>query len=405
MAQSFGARLRQQRERQQIALTSIAEQTKISLSLLEELECDNLSHWPAGIFRRSFIRAYAQSIRLEPDAVVREFLEIYPDPAEGSAAALPGVDRQSAGQRPPTRLECLVAATIRYLPRLRPSAVQEPSVQLSQEEAVQAALRAQEEAVHRAQEQAVKRARAQAVQRAQEQALALQRAQEEARQRAQEEARQRAQEEALQRDQEEALQRAREEPLLGVQEAFVQHLQESGPAGGPVAELAAVDPGPARTTVLPDVELSAIAHLCTELAVVLEIRDVEPLLERAGRILDAVGLVVWVWDPQATALKPALAYGYPDEVVARLPRVRRDTDNATAESFRSGQTRIVNGSDLASGAVVVPLLTPTGCGGVLAVELRQGGEQRESVRALATIFAAQLATFVGAVPLAHAANA
>jgi hypothetical protein len=42
---------------------------------------------------------------------------------------------------------------------------------------------------------------------------------------------------------------------------------------------------------------------------------------------------------------------------------------------------------------------------VLAVELRQGGEQRESVRALATILAAQLATFVGSVPLAQAANA
>jgi hypothetical protein len=171
------------------------------------------------------------------------------------------------------------------------------------------------------------------------------------------------------------------------------------------AEVKTADPEPARATVQPEIELSAIAHLCTELARVMEIREVEPLLERAGRILDAVGLVVWVWDPQATALKPALAYGYPEDVLARLPRVRRETDNATAESFRSGQTRIVNGSDLASGAVVVPLLTPTGCGGVLAVELRQGGEQKESVRALATIFAAQLATFVGSVPLAQAANA
>ncbi len=56
MPESFGARLRQRRERQQIALTSIAEQTKISLSLLEALERDDVSHWPAGIFRRAFIR-------------------------------------------------------------------------------------------------------------------------------------------------------------------------------------------------------------------------------------------------------------------------------------------------------------------------------------------------------------
>jgi hypothetical protein len=163
-------------------------------------------------------------------------------------------------------------------------------------------------------------------------------------------------------------------------------------------------PEPATAPDQPEIPLSAIAHLCTELARVLEIREVAPLLERAGRILDAVGLIVWIWDPQTTALEPALAYGYPDDVLARLPRVRRDTDNATAESFRSGETRIVNGSDLESGAVVVPLLTPAGCGGVRAVELRQGGEQRESVRALATIFAAQLAAFVGSAPLAQAAN-
>ncbi|PYR57439.1 MAG: hypothetical protein DMF91_19450, partial [Acidobacteria bacterium] len=39
-----------------------------------------MSHWPAGIFRRAFIRAYAQAIGLDPAVVVGEFLEIYPDP-------------------------------------------------------------------------------------------------------------------------------------------------------------------------------------------------------------------------------------------------------------------------------------------------------------------------------------
>src|SRR5438105_3028400 len=82
MPESFGARLRQQREQQQIALTFIAEQTKISLSLLEGLERDDVSHWPGGIFRRAFIRAYAHAIGLEPDSIVREFLELYPDPIE-----------------------------------------------------------------------------------------------------------------------------------------------------------------------------------------------------------------------------------------------------------------------------------------------------------------------------------
>ena len=155
----------------------------------------------------------------------------------------------------------------------------------------------------------------------------------------------------------------------------------------------------------PEIDLSGIAHLCTELGRVMEIGEVAPLLERAARILNAVGLVVWVWDQQATSLKPALACGYSDELLARLPRVRRDTDNATAAAFRSAHTRIVNGHDLVSGAVVVPLMTPEGCVGVLAVELRHGGEQRESVRALATILAAHLAMLIGTPRLANAVNA
>ena len=48
------------------------------------------------------------------------------------------------------------------------------------------------------------------------------------------------------------------------------------------------------------------------------------------------------------------------------------------------------------------LLTPTGCAGVLALELRHGGERLECVRAAATILAAQLATLVSAPVLAEA---
>src|SRR5580765_4867234 len=80
MSETFGARLRKRREEQAIALVTIAEQTKIKLSLLEALERDEVTYWPSGIFRRAFIRAYAQAISLNPDVVVREFLDLYPDP-------------------------------------------------------------------------------------------------------------------------------------------------------------------------------------------------------------------------------------------------------------------------------------------------------------------------------------
>ncbi len=71
-----------ERERRKITLASISQTTKIPIALLEGLEHDDLSRWPAGIFRRSFIRAYASSVGLDAEATALEFLERYPDPAE-----------------------------------------------------------------------------------------------------------------------------------------------------------------------------------------------------------------------------------------------------------------------------------------------------------------------------------
>ena len=82
---SWCARLRRERERRQIALSSISANTKISASLFAALERGDVSRWPSGIFRRSFIRAYAGAIGLDPDTVAREFLEQYPDPLDPPA--------------------------------------------------------------------------------------------------------------------------------------------------------------------------------------------------------------------------------------------------------------------------------------------------------------------------------
>ena len=105
--ESLGGRLRYERERRQINLRSIAETTKISVPLLEGLERDDVSRWPSGIFRKSFIRVYAQAIGLDPDPVVREFVERYPDPHDAEIAAPPparsksdSADAASAMSRP-----------------------------------------------------------------------------------------------------------------------------------------------------------------------------------------------------------------------------------------------------------------------------------------------------------------
>jgi cytoskeletal protein RodZ len=96
---TLGARLRYERERRQIALKSIADGTKISVTLLEALERDDVSRWPSGIFRKSFIRSYAEAIGLDPDTVVREFVELYPDPLDIENVT-PPVTRTSSSSGP-----------------------------------------------------------------------------------------------------------------------------------------------------------------------------------------------------------------------------------------------------------------------------------------------------------------
>ena len=86
-AVTFGPRLRQERERRQISLRTIADSTKISRSLLEALERDDVSRWPGGLFRRAFVRSYAAAIGLDPEETLREFNERFPDPAGQPAAA------------------------------------------------------------------------------------------------------------------------------------------------------------------------------------------------------------------------------------------------------------------------------------------------------------------------------
>jgi transcriptional regulator with XRE-family HTH domain len=91
----FGDRLRSERERRRISLASIAATTKISVALLESLERNDVSRWPSGIFRRSFVRAYAEAVGLDPDETVQQFLECFPD----SSHDLPSPPANASGAR------------------------------------------------------------------------------------------------------------------------------------------------------------------------------------------------------------------------------------------------------------------------------------------------------------------
>ena len=311
MDPSFGCRLRMQREQRQVALAAIADQTKIKLSLLEGLERDDLSRWPTGVFRRSYVRAYARAIGLEPEVVIREFLEVHPDADDSLVVEKVTNGNDPGGQRPPTRFQYLVGSAIGALP--------------------------------------------------------------------------------------------------GASRLRRQSRDSGAPSVSPAAAASVPPavPGPSVESAPPSLErdISTVARLCARLARAVDARDVMPVLEEAATLVDAAGMILWIWDSRLGALTPALSHGYSEGVLAQLPPVPRDADNAIATAFRSAETCVVNGSDLATGAVAVPLTTAAGCLGVLALELRHRAERREFVRAFAIILAAQLTALVGVPPAAQAVSA
>ena len=85
----FGARLREARELKRITLNEIASATKISISVLEALEQNDLSRLPGGIFSRAFIRSYAKTVGLDPEKAVREFLDEFSSEINESSTSRP----------------------------------------------------------------------------------------------------------------------------------------------------------------------------------------------------------------------------------------------------------------------------------------------------------------------------
>jgi transcriptional regulator with XRE-family HTH domain len=101
--ESFGPTLRHQRERRGLTLDAVAESTKVSPFLLASLERGDVSRWPVGIYRRSFLRVYAGAIGLPPEPTLREFLRLFPEP----------------GQHPPASADAGAGVRLTLLPESR----------------------------------------------------------------------------------------------------------------------------------------------------------------------------------------------------------------------------------------------------------------------------------------------
>jgi hypothetical protein len=151
----------------------------------------------------------------------------------------------------------------------------------------------------------------------------------------------------------------------------------------------------AASPVAPPIDLGRIASLCSDLARVVDTQALPAILERTAAVLDAPGIVLWISDPDGRELSPIITHGYSAQVVSRLGTILRDAENVTAAAFRTSLVQTVNGDAVSNGAIAAPLVTPVGCVGVMAAEVRHEGERDSAKLAAATIVAAQLATLVG----------
>ena len=120
-------------------------------------------------------------------------------------------------------------------------------------------------------------------------------------------------------------------------------------------------------------------------------RDQKPFdLAHEARRVGAVGVIVWAYDRLVNALRPSTSYGYSPRVLAQLPNVGRDDDNATAAAFRSGKLCAVAGVDGKTSALAAPIVADSQIVGVLAVELPNGAEKNASIRGAVALMASKV---------------
>jgi hypothetical protein len=147
----------------------------------------------------------------------------------------------------------------------------------------------------------------------------------------------------------------------------------------------------------PGVNLRDAAAVCTELGRASQSVEISTLLDRAAKVLSASGAIVWLASPDRSEMFPAVAAGYDERLLARIGSIPRDASNVTAAAFRDTSPRTSGRSGSAAAALAVPLLTPLGPVGVFTAEIQEIASVDETRLAVATIFAAQLATLLGSM--------
>src|SRR5262245_21233856 len=85
----LGRHLQSAREAQGLTLQDVAAQTKIAPGALAAIEREDFDHLPAGIFRREFVRVYAEALGLDGRALAHTYVARFEPPGPPSPPAAP----------------------------------------------------------------------------------------------------------------------------------------------------------------------------------------------------------------------------------------------------------------------------------------------------------------------------
>jgi flagellar biosynthesis protein FlhG len=69
-----GKTLKQVRERMGVELRAVSKETKISMKILEWIEEEAFEKLPALVYLKGFLKSYAQSLGLDPQGVIEEYV-------------------------------------------------------------------------------------------------------------------------------------------------------------------------------------------------------------------------------------------------------------------------------------------------------------------------------------------
>jgi hypothetical protein len=192
-------------------------------------------------------------------------------------------------------------------------------------------------------------------------------------------------------------------PLPGQMSSSAESSPESAAASTDPSELYLTDQ-PRSSLQQPatasSLDFSRMAALCTEFGRVGEAGELSGLLDQSRDILKSSGLIVWLTDSLSSTLRPALSSGYGRDQLSRIGGIPYDAQNATAAAYRRQQSEMIDAAGGGSAAIVVPILSPSGCLGVLTLELKLGVAATDALCSSASIVASQLAGLVGPLPSA-----